>query len=166
MLKYVSCTSEDELLREALKQAKLILCTRLPIEFLPTVLESKGVISSIEYLHITGEGNSVDKSIKLLDQMGRKSIPLIQQFLDILRSDENFRGFGYLAEIVEKDFRRLVEEKKVPTRKGKQASKQSLIVIIVSMMIIAHQCKLHCVVSQIIKVNLYRVHLDVQLSRL
>lgn len=139
---------EDELLREALKQVKSILCTRLPIDFLLTVLESKGVISTTEYEQINGEGNRVNKSIKLLDQMGKKSIAKIRQFLDILKSDNNFCGFEYLAEMVENDFDRLVVEKRVPTRNGKQVCKQSSIVITVSMMIIAHQCKLHCVVSQ------------------
>ena len=78
------------------------------------------MISSFEFQIIKGEHNSVDKSIKLLDQIEQKGIPTIRLFLDILRFNENFRGFGYLAEMVEKDFDRLVEENKVPTTNGKQ----------------------------------------------
>ena len=63
--------------------------------------------------------------IKLLEQIEQKAIPIIRLFLEILKSDENFRGFGYLAEMVEKDFDRLVEEEKVPTTNGKQQAEFS-----------------------------------------
>ena len=77
------------------------------------------MISSVECQIIKGENNSVDMRIKLLEQIEQKGIPTIRLFLEILKSDENFRGFGYLAEMVEKDFDRLVK-KKVPTTNGKQ----------------------------------------------
>lgn len=103
MLKDISCPArtEDELLWEALKQAKPILCTHLPIDFLPTVLESREVIGSVEYQYIRAERSSVDKSMILLEMMEKKLIPTIRRFLEILKSDENFRGYGYLAEMVE-----------------------------------------------------------------
>ena len=110
LLKELSC-AEEELLREALKQAKAILSTRLPIEFLPTVLESVKVISSQECQYIKGEHNNVDKSTVLLGMMERKSISDIRNFLNILKSDV-FCGYGYLAEMVERDFDTLVKKKK------------------------------------------------------
>ena len=83
------------------------------------------MISSFECQIIKGERNSVDMRIKLLEQIEQKDIPTIRIFLEILKSDENFRGFGYLAEMVEKDFDRLVEEEKVPTTNGKQQAEFS-----------------------------------------
>ena len=118
-MKELSC-AEEELLREALKQAKAILSTRLPIDFLPTVLESEKVISSQEYQYIKGEPNSVDKSTMLLDMMERKSISNIQNFLKILKTDA-FCGYGYLAEMVERDSDTLVEKNEA----GMTSSRQS-----------------------------------------
>ena len=109
-MKELSC-AEEELLREALKQAKAILSTRLPIEFLPTVLVSRKGISSQEYQYIRGERNNVDKSTMLLDMMEKKSIPDIRNFLEILKSAD-FCGYGYLAEMVERDFDALVKKNK------------------------------------------------------
>ena len=106
----------------------MILSTRLPIGFLLTVLESKDLISSAECQVIKGERNDVDKSSKLLDMMEKKSIPAIQSFLKILKSDEYCRGYGYLAEIVERDCAALVRRNAV-TSDGKSSS----ILIIVSM---------------------------------
>ena len=106
----------------------MILSTRLPIGFLPTVLEGKDLISRAECLMIEGGSNDVDKSLKLLGMIERKSIPDIQSFLKILKSDENCRGYGYLAEIVERDCAALVRKKAV-TSDGKSSS----ILIIVSM---------------------------------
>lgn len=114
-------SEENELLREALKQAKPILCSRLPINLLLTVLESKSVISCSECQLIRGERNSVDQSLKLLEQMEKKSIPVIRRFLEILKSDENFRGYGYLAELVEIDCATLVRMEEATTD-GKQSS--------------------------------------------
>ena len=118
-MKELSC-AEEELLREALKQTKAILSTRLPIDFLPTVLESEKVISSQEYQYIKGEHNSVDKSTMLLDMMEKKSISNIQNFLKILKTDA-FCGYGYLAEMVERDSDTLVEKNEA----GMTSSRQS-----------------------------------------
>ena len=109
-MKELSC-AEEELLREALKQAKAILSTRLPIEFLPIVLVSKNVISSQEYQYIKGQHNSIEKSTMLLNMMEKKSIPDIQNFLNILKSDDCC-GYGYLAEMVERDSDALVKKNK------------------------------------------------------
>ena len=70
------------------------------------------------------EGSSVEKSTlsKLLGQMKRKSILRYSTFcLDILMSDENFCGYGYLAELVDSDSKALVKTKLVITD-GKQTS--------------------------------------------
>ena len=107
------------LLREALKQAKPILCSRLPIELLPPVLESKGVISSDESQFISREPSSTGKKLMLLEQMESKSISGIRQFLDILKSDKSLHGYGYLADMVESDCAMLVREKKEPTTGSK-----------------------------------------------
>ena len=77
---------------------------------------------------IRGERNDVDKSLMLLDMIEKKSISTIQSFLEILKCDENCRGYGYLAEIVERDCAALVRKKAV-TSDGKPNS----ILIIVSM---------------------------------
>ena len=106
----------------------MILSTRLPIDFLPTVLEGKDLISRAECLMIEGGRNDVDKSLKLLGMIETKSIQAIQSFLKILKTDENCRGYGYLAEIVERDCAALVRKKAV-TSDGKSSS----ILIIVSM---------------------------------
>lgn len=109
------------MLRKALRQAKAILSTHLPIQFLPTVLESEKVISSQEYQYIKGEHNSVDKSTMLLDMMEKKSITDIRKFLKILKSD-NFCGYGYLAEMVERDSEALVKKNKAGMTSSKQSS--------------------------------------------
>ena len=119
-------SAEEELLREALKQAKAILSTRLPIEFLPTVLVGKKVISSQEYHYIKGEHNSVDKSTMLLDMMEKKSISDIRNFLNILKSDD-FCGYGYLAEMVERDFDALVKKNKAGMTSSRQSSSSLLL---------------------------------------
>ena len=98
----------------------MILSTRLPIEFLPTVLVGKNVISSQEYQYIKGERNRVEKCTVLLDMMERKSISDIQNFLKILKSDA-FCGYGYLAEMVERDSDALVEKKKAGMNSGSRA---------------------------------------------
>ena len=121
LLEELLCASEEELLREALRQAKVILSTRLPIDFLPMVLESKDLISSAECQMIKGERNDVEKSLKLLDMIEKKSIPAIQTFLGILKSNKNMRGYGYLAEMVERDCAALVGKKAV-TSDGKPSS--------------------------------------------
>lgn len=136
-------SEENELLRKALRQAKPILCTRLPIDFLPTVLQSKSVISCVEYQHIRGERNSVDQSLKLLEQMERKSIPDIRRFLEILKSDENFHGYRYLADMVESDCARLMKKKEA-TNDGKQSS----IIIIASTMIITPMASAIAIVAE------------------
>ena len=108
---HLSPGSEDELLREALKKAKALLCDRLPMEFLPTVLESECVIGSIECKIIKEERNSVEKSTKLLELMEKKSIPIIRRFLDILKSNADFRGYEYLADKVYSERAALAEKK-------------------------------------------------------
>ncbi len=116
----LSCISEEDvLLREALKQAKPILCSRLPIELLPLVLEGKGVISADERQFINREPSSTGKKLMLLEQMESKSISGIRQFLDILKSDKSLQGYGYLADMVESDCAMLVREKKEPTTGSK-----------------------------------------------
>ena len=117
----LSRTEDEELLREALKQAKTILSTRLPIEFLPIVLVGKKVISFQEYQYIKGERNDGDKSTMLLDMMENKSIADIRNFLDILKSDA-FCGYGYLAEMVERDFDVLVKKNKAGMTSSRQSS--------------------------------------------
>ena len=78
------------------------------------------MISSQECQYIKGERNNVDKSTMLLEMMERKSISDIQNFLEILKSDD-FCGYGYLAEMVESDFDALVKKKKA----GMTSSRQS-----------------------------------------
>ena len=120
MVKELSCAEgEDEPLREALKQAKGILSTRLPIEFLSFLLISKKVISSQEYQYIRGERNSVNKSTMLLDMMEKKSIPDIRNFLKILKFDV---FCGYLAEMVERDSETLVKKHKAGMTSSRQSS--------------------------------------------
>ena len=77
---------------------------------------------------IKGERNDVEKSLKLLEMIERKSISVIQSFLKILKSDENCRGYGYLAEIVERDCAALAQKNAITS-----AGKPSLSLIIVSM---------------------------------
>ena len=117
------------LLREALKQAKPILCSRLPIELLPPVLEGKGVISADESQFINREPSSTGKKLMLLEQMESKSISGIRQFLDILKSDKSLQGYGYLADMVESDCAMLVREKKEPTTGSKQISPYIVVII-------------------------------------
>ena len=78
------------------------------------------MISSQEYQYIKGEHNSVDKSTMLLDMMEKKSISNIQNFLKILKTDA-FCGYGYLAEMVERDSDALVEKNEA----GMTSSRQS-----------------------------------------
>ena len=75
---------------------------------------------------IKGERNDVEKSLKLLEMMEKKFIPAIQSFLEILKSNENRRGYGYLSEIVERDCAALVRKKAV-TSDGKPSSIASLL---------------------------------------
>ena len=103
--------SEDELLREALKKTKPVLCDRLPIEFLPTVLESERVIGCIECRIIKEERNSVERSLKLLELMEKKSIPVIRRFLEILKSNADFCGYEYLADMVYSERAALAKKK-------------------------------------------------------
>ena len=75
---------------------------------------------------IKGERNDVEKSLKLLGMIERKSISVIQSFLKILKSEENCHGYGYFAEIVERDCAALVQKNAV-TSDGKSSS--SLIIV-------------------------------------
>ena len=108
-------SEEDEPLREALKRVKPVLCRRLPIEFLPTVLESERVISGTECKIIKEERSSVDKSLKLLELIEKKSIPVIRRFLEILKSHADFCGYGYLADKVYSESDAVVKEKEATT---------------------------------------------------
>ena len=99
----------------------MILSTRLPIEFLPTVLVCNNVISSQECQYIKGERNNVDKSTTLLEMMERKSISDIRNFLEILKSND-FCGYSYLAEMVERDFDALVKKNVAGMTSSRQSS--------------------------------------------
>ncbi len=112
-------SDEDELLREALKRTKPVLCDRLPIELLPTVLEGESVIGGMECKLIKEERNSVERSLKLLELMEKKSIPVIRRFLEALKSKSDFCGYEYLADMVYSERAALVEKKTATTESEK-----------------------------------------------
>lgn len=104
-----------------MKRAKPVLCDRLPIEFLPTVLEGESVLGSKECKLIKEERNSVERSLKLLELMEKKSIPVIRRFLDVLKSKSDFCGYEYLADMVYSERATLAEKEAAATIESKKS---------------------------------------------
>ena len=85
------------------------------------MLEGESVIGSMECKLIKEERNSVERSLKLLELIEKKSIPVIRRFLEALKSKSDFCGYEYLADMVYNE-RAALAEKKTATTDSKKST--------------------------------------------